>query len=466
MSGVRVFPLTHRSGSKHPWQVRWRLDHRDASRQFRTKAAAERFRARLLIAADSGEPFDPATKLPRSWADPAPSPATAYTLAANYLARKWAGWAPASRRSAVQALTPVVIALTRPSAPLDSRLRSDLHRWLSEVALIDPPPGGATGDRCRDDRDRTAHTWLTHHSLPATDIDTAAAESILDVLARRGDGAPAAAPVTTRKITLFRAMLKHGVRSGALPADPLANSDWRRPLIDHEVHQDQVMSLDEVTRLLQTVPRIGRLGPRLVAFFATLYYAGLRTGEALALTDADLTLPEDGVWGQISVRASRTTPGPRYTDTGAASATRQLKWRAVGAVRHVPIPPQLVVLLRQHLSAYPVEAGQPMFTNTAGRPLAPGQYTRVFTAAKQATFNPDSPLQRTRPYDLRHANATLLLNADVGIPDAARRLGHSPEVLLRVYAGVTAEDQHRANRSIDEALSSAANQAPVTRAAG
>ena len=65
MSRVQVFDLTQRPGStKLPWYVRWRLDGRDASRQFRTKAAARDFHARLWIAADAGERFDPATKLP------------------------------------------------------------------------------------------------------------------------------------------------------------------------------------------------------------------------------------------------------------------------------------------------------------------------------------------------------------------------------------------------------------------
>ncbi len=47
----------------------------------------------MLVAADSGEPFDRATICPDFWPNPTPSPATPYT--ANYVARKWAGWAPA-----------------------------------------------------------------------------------------------------------------------------------------------------------------------------------------------------------------------------------------------------------------------------------------------------------------------------------------------------------------------------------
>jgi trans-aconitate methyltransferase len=49
-------------------------------------------------------------------------------------------------------------------------------------------------------------------------------------------------------------------------------------------------------------------------------------------------------------------------------------------------------------------------------------------------------------------NATLLLNSEVPIAEVARRLGHSPDVLLSVYAGVTTSDRDTANALIDAAL--------------
>jgi integrase len=68
-----------------------------------------------------------------------------------------------------------------------------------------------------------------------------------------------------------------------------------------------------------------------------------------------------------------------------------------------------------------------------------------------------SPEQQTtllagRPYDLRHACATLLLNAGVPPKEVARRLGHSVEVLWKVYAGCLDGDEERINRMIEAAL--------------
>ncbi|MFL6056477.1 MAG: hypothetical protein ACJ72W_26805 [Actinoallomurus sp.] len=56
------------------------------------------------------------------------------------------------------------------------------------------------------------------------------------------------------------------------------------------------------------------------------------------------------------------------------------------------------------------------------------------------------------PYDLRHACATLLLNAEVPPKEVARRLGHSVEVLWKVYAGCLDGDEERINRMIEKAL--------------
>ena len=203
--------------------------------------------------------------------------------------------------------------------------------------------------------------------------------------------------------------------------------------------------------LLDVVAKIGRSGERYVAFFAVLYFAGLRPVEAIALRADDLTLPDNG-WGAIAVRRGLTAPGRRFVDEGQSHEVRGLKWRAMGAVRHVPIPPELVKLLREHLDRWGAGETGLVFTNEAGQPLSRSRYARVFSAAKSRAFAKGDPLLESAPYDLRHANATLLLNAGVPIPEVARRLGHSPEILLRIYAGVMHQDEAVANERVERLL--------------
>jgi integrase len=55
-------------------------------------------------------------------------------------------------------------------------------------------------------------------------------------------------------------------------------------------------------------------------------------------------------------------------------------------------------------------------------------------------------------YGFRHLHATLLLNHGIGPGEIAARLGHSVDVLLRVYAGVITGDRERANAVIEAAF--------------
>ena len=64
-----------------------------------------------------------------------------------------------------------------------------------------------------------------------------------------------------------------------------------------------------------------------------------------------------------------------------------------------------------------------------------------------------SPLAR-RPYDLRHADVSLTLNAGVPATEVARRAGHSVAVLLKIYARWIDGQADAANKRITDALSS------------
>ncbi|GAA4378153.1 hypothetical protein GCM10023088_38730 [Actinomadura verrucosospora] len=81
-------------------------------------------------------------------------------------------------------------------------------------------------------------------------------------------------------------------------------------------------------------------------------------------------------------------------------------------------------------------------------------YGRVWQLARGMALTPTqvaSPLAR-RPYDLRHSDVTLALNADVPALEVARRAGHGVDVLLRVYAGCINGHEHMWNGRIEDAL--------------
>src|SRR5690606_15896466 len=146
----------------------------------------------------------------------------------------------------------------------------------------------------------------------------------------------------------------------------------------------------------------------------------------------------------------------RYTDTGQTHEERGLKHRERTATRPVPIPPELVAILREHIATYGVAADGRLFRTASGKPFSGSTVAKVWREARLYALTPDqvaSPLA-ARPYDLRHAAVSLWLNAGVHAPEAAERAGDSVEVMLRVYAKCIDGQREVANQRILAALNS------------
>ena len=73
--------------------------------------------------------------------------------------------------------------------------------------------------------------------------------------------------------------------------------------------------------------------------------------EALKLRESDLHLPKKG-WGRIDLAASASRPGTAWTDHGTARQERGLKHRTAHETRTIPVPPELVQLLRAPIRRY------------------------------------------------------------------------------------------------------------------
>jgi integrase len=185
-----------------------------------------------------------------------------------------------------------------------------------------------------------------------------------------------------------------------------------------------------------------------------LYFAGMRPAEAMALREANCHLPGQG-WGSIALDSSLPEAGRAYTDQGSVHDTRGLKHRAYRGVRTIPIAPELVSILREHIETFGTARDGRLFVTAGGGAVSASAVWQVWTRARLYGLSPRqvaSPLAR-RPYDLRHAAVSLWLNAGVPAKEVAERVGHSVDVLWRVYAGCVDGDQERINGLIERALS-------------
>lgn len=213
----------------------------------------------------------------------------------------------------------------------------------------------------------------------------------------------------------------------------------------------------QARELLTAVSYVGKnrphRGPRLAAMFACMYFGGLRPAEEVDLRQGDCELPSTG-WGRLYVANTASEVGRRFTDTGRRHDQRGLKHRPDKEVRPVPIPPELVKILRAHIAEFGVAPDGRLFRQPSGAVVAAATYGKVWREARTLAFTPDqvaSPLAR-RPYDLRHAAVSFWLNSGVPATKVALRAGHSVDVLLRVYAKCLDGDDDIANKRIDDAL--------------
>lgn len=194
--------------------------------------------------------------------------------------------------------------------------------------------------------ERAALGWLERNSLPLARLASSdVIRGALNACARKLDGKPAAATVVNRKRAVLYNALGYAVERGLLEYNPIDKIQWRAPALAEQVDRRVVANTRQVESILSVLPSVDRHGDHLVAFFGWLYFGGLRPSEAASLRLDDCVLPDEG-WGAVSLAETSPHAGAGWTDDGGTRETRGLKHRAENDVRHVPIPPDLVRLLR------------------------------------------------------------------------------------------------------------------------
>src|SRR6476660_7470282 len=138
-----------------------------------------------------------------------------------------------------------------------------------------------------------------------------------------------------------------------LSANSLDRVKWKPPMIAEVVDRRVVVNPRQARELLTAVTYVGRpwRGRHLRAFFACMYFAALRPGEVKALRKDGCYIPATG-WGRLTLSTSRPQSNRRWTDSGEAFDDRGLKHRPENDTRSVPIPPELVTILREHIEEF------------------------------------------------------------------------------------------------------------------
>ena len=457
---VRLWKIeVYRGKNVTTYKVRWTTAGKPWKRPFRTRAQAASFEAELRSATARGEAFDVSSEEPVSWAS-ADGKIAWYDFCVSYVDMKWKSSSAHHRANIAWALVTVMPAMlsTDRGRPDGLAMRTALRQWGFNFKRRGESPDDVAG----------ILSWLSRNTKTvATLAEPATVRALVEAAGTLLDGRLAAPSTVRRNRTILYNALEYAVERKLLAVNPITTVKWKAPRTTHEVDRRCVVNHRQARLLLDAVDRKLHSGPRIKAFYAVIYYAGLRPEEAVNLRREDLRMPalvenpatgetEEPAddWGELRFCSVATEIGAEWTDHGTRREHRQLKARARGEWRRVPVPPHLTRILRDHLLRYGTGPGGRLFSGLRGGELASVTYRRVWDHARQAALTAaeyQSPLGR-RVYDLRHACLSTWLNGGVPPAQVAEWAGHSVAVLLKVYAKCIDGQDAIARRRIDEAL--------------
>ncbi|MDR3565737.1 MAG: tyrosine-type recombinase/integrase [Negativicutes bacterium] len=208
-----------------------------------------------------------------------------------------------------------------------------------------------------------------------------------------------------RELSALKAFLAFARGQAGLPAAaPRLRGPRVKKGLPRPITRDEAVHLTETVGEDATVPWIAA---RDMAVLVLLYGAGLRIGEALALTPAILPMSDSMV----------------ITGKG-------------GRQRLVALLPVVRKAIERYaaLTPWPLPRAEPLFRGAKGGPLAPGMIRRVMARARTLLGLPPS----ATPHALRHSFATHLLGAGADLRSLQELLGHASLSSTQIYTRVDA----------------------------
>ncbi|MEU0406760.1 tyrosine-type recombinase/integrase [Streptomyces griseorubiginosus] len=429
---VKIWSIrVYRGKQKTSYSVRWSLDGREWRQPFDTRALADAFRSELVSATRRGEAFSLTTGRPVSHQSGA-SAMNWYDFAVQFADAQWHRTAGNSRKNTAKALMTATVALLR--TPPVAFKGVDVRTALREFAF---------NTRRREEASAQVLMilkWVERNTMSmAAWEDPAKVDEVLHALGTKLDGTRAAASSVKRNRRILNVAMEYAVKHRILRTNPLPRGRGSVPKTSNAIDKRSLLNREQAGRLLGWVRHRPRGGRRLHAFFATMYYAGARPEELVAMDVADVRLPEkeaEDQWCELLFHTAQPEVGKNWTDDGKIHEKRGLKGRAADDTRVVPGHPSLTRILREHIQTENLKPGDLLFQGEKGEMLAGSVIRRAWRTARERVLTSEefaSPLGE-RVYDLRHTCLTNWLNDGIPPAQVAEWAGNSVPVLLAIYA--------------------------------
>ncbi len=270
-------------------------------------------------------------------------------------------------------------------------------RFLAAMASPGPPAGRSPGELTADDLPGADDLSLPAIGARLPAIAPTDVRAFLAMMRNSGYSKPTIA----RKLATLRSFYKYLVRSGLIEASPV--SVIRTPRLDKRL--PKCLDVDQVAAILEAPDTTTLLGARDRAILETLYSAGLRIGELVALNVEDLDEFAEAVRVRGKGRKERIAP---------------LGAMAVAAIEH-------------YLSMRDGPKRGPLFVNVRSGRLSARSVRR-----KLDKYLPLAGIGvHVSPHALRHSFATHMLNAGADLRSVQEMLGHSSLSTTQIYTHLT-----------------------------
>jgi integrase len=301
--------------------------------------------------------------------------------------------------------------IPKPTTPKPTTLRL---LWASYCDYKQPQLAATTytQDYCK--------KWANHIALLPQGLDDAIATR--DSLLSR-----VSLDTAKRLLTLLAACCTWAVKSGLITANLFVGmaGDLKRPKTDNTIDPFTATERDSILLAFQQHPKYRHYH----SFVKFLFLTGCRTGEAIALQ-----------WKHITADFSSIAFTESYS-----SKLKARKCTKTGTTRKFPCNADLRGLLAaiKPKNAKPTDL---VFTSPTGLPIDNSKFTsQVWKGCKagKKTYKGILPSLIASGhvaayrclYNTRHTFITLMLSAGLTIPQVAKLVGNSPEIVLKHYAG-------------------------------
>ena len=257
--------------------------------------------------------------------------------------------------------------------------------------------------------------WLAGHGVPLLEADETAAA----LWARHLEAAAVKDSTAARKLTAVSSFYGWCARRGHVRANPVAGLD--RPAVDYDTSATPGLTRDQAIALLAAADAdAGPQAARTAALAATLLYTGARVSELLGADIEDLGTDR----GHRVLRVRRKGGKIQALALPAPAAARIDAYLAGrGDVTALPAVPGSTAAARRRV----------LFATGAGARMYRAEVRALLRRLGRAAGLPAALAGSLSPHSMRHAFATLNLDAGASLRDLQDAMGHASPRTTRRY---------------------------------